>query len=310
MKKKVSPQAPKKESLSWRDIAQNVKTDPVSEPARERKHGRTLAIVSWLFFFALVTGGVGVGIWYIDRGHETVGATVQANPIEEIVLLTDGVLSDEWINRRLQIPPEAGLMEVDIQSIKDRLEAKGQVESATITRRFPTTLVVSLHERSPVARLVTQGEAGRSVIYLVAVDGVLYRGIGYAPELIKRLPYLDGVRLSRRGDGFAPLLRLDDVASLFSLAEQIAPHLVRDWRIVALDRRPFIVLRTREVNEIIFEPGSYRQQLARLDYILDFYRQTPDERPASIDLSFRNQAAVELAAGNELSRTNQVYPGN
>lgn len=310
MKKKLSPQATKKESSSWRDIAQNVKDEPVTEPARERRQGRTLRVASWIFFLALVIGGVGTGIWYVDRGRETVGVAVKANPIEEIVLLTDGVLSDEWINQRLQIPPEAGLMEVDIQSIKDRLEAEGQVASATITRRFPSTLVVNLNERTPVARLVTQGAESRPVVYLVAVDGVLYHGIGYAPELIQRIPFLDGVRLSRRGEGFAPLPRLDDVAALFSLAEQIAPHLVRDWRIVALDRRPFIVLRTREVNEIVFEPGSYRQQLARLDYILDFYRQTPDEKPARIDLSFRNQASVELAAGNELPRTNPDYPGN
>jgi cell division protein FtsQ len=199
---------------------------------------------------------------------------------------------------------------VDIQAIKARLESDGQVAAATISRRFPSTLVVSLNERTPVARLVTRGEDGRAVVYLAAVDGFLYRGYGYDPGLIARIPFLDGIRLVRRGEGFAPISRLDDVASLFALGEQIAPHLVEQWRIVALDRRPFIVVRTREVPEIIFEPGSYRHQLARLDYILDFYRRSPGETPARIDLSFKNQAAVELAAG-DLSRNPQhVYPEN
>ncbi len=70
------------------------------------------------------------------------------------------------------------------------------------------------------AGFVLTGVSHEPVVYLVAVDGVLYRGIGYSPELIRRIPFLDGVRLSRRGDTFAPLPRLDDVASLFSLAEQ------------------------------------------------------------------------------------------
>ncbi len=310
MKKKGSQQSSKKDHSSWRAIDQSVNRPAVTDPARKRTRARFLRVMAGVFLFALVAGGIGSGIWYLDRGQETIGATVKANPIEEIVLLTDGVLSDEWINRRLRIPAEAGLMEVDIQAIKDRLESEGQVAAATITRRFPSTLVVSLNERTPVARLVTRGADDSPTVFLVAVDGVIYRGIGYASELIDRIPFLDGIRLSRRGEGFARLTRLDDMAALFSLAEQIAPHLVDDWRIVALDRRPFIVVRTREVNEIIFEPGSYRQQLARLDYILDFYRETPDERPTRIDLSFRNQAAVELAARENLSRTQQVYPEN
>lgn len=295
---------------SWRSIQQEVGGRPISRPARERTRNRTWRVLAGATLFASVAGGLGFGIWYLDRGTDTVGSAVKANPIEEIVLLTDGVLSDEWINRRLQIPAEAGLMEIDLQAIKARLEADGQVAAATISRRFPSTLVVSLNERSPVARLVTRGEEGVPVVHLVAVDGVVYRGFGYDPDLIERMPFLDGIRLVRRGEGFAPVSRLDDVASLFALAEQIAPHLARQWRIVALDRRPFIVLRTREVDEIIFEPGSYRRQLARLDYILDFYRRSPGANPARIDLSFKNQAAVELAAGENTRNPQHAYPEN
>jgi cell division protein FtsQ len=295
MRKQGRKQVETREPGSWRSIQQRVRGHPKTAPALKRSRARVGRALAGLTLFAAVVGGIGYGIWQLDRVPESVSSTVKANPIEEIVLLTDGVLSDEWINRRLEISPETGLMEVDIQAIKARLEAEGQVASATISRRFPSTLVVSLNERNPVARLVTVNEEGRRVVYLVAMDGVVYRGFGYDPELIDRIPFLDGIRLVRREGGFKPLPRLDDVAGLYALAEQIAPHLVSQWRIVSLDRRPFIVIRTAEVNEIIFEPGSYRQQLARLDYILDFYRRTPDEKPARIDLSFKNQAAVELA---------------
>ncbi|MEZ5276410.1 MAG: FtsQ-type POTRA domain-containing protein [Opitutaceae bacterium] len=310
MKKAGHRQAGAEGSGSWRNIKQEVRGLPMSKPAKARTRSRIWRALAGGTLVALVAGGIGLGIWYLDRGSEAVGVVAKANPIEEIILVTDGVLSDEWINRRLQIPAEAGLMDVDIQAIKTRLESDGQVAAATISRRFPSTLVVSLNERTPVARLVTRGEDGGSVVYLVAVDGVLYKGFGYDEELIARIPFLDGIRLVRRGGGFAPISRLDDVVSLFTLAEQIAPHLVGEWRIVALDRRPFIVVRTREVNEIIFEPGSYRNQLARLDYILDYYRRSAGERPARIDLSFKNQAAVELAAGEDSRNPQNLYSGN
>jgi cell division septal protein FtsQ len=295
---------------SWRNIRQNVGGKGETKLAKSRTRARTSRFMAGLFLVALVVGGVASGIWYLDKGPKPVSSKIKANPIEEIVLLTDGVLSDEWINRRLQIPAETGLMEVDIQAIKDRLEADGQVAAATISRRFPSTLVVSLSERAPVARVVTQGADGLGNVFLVAVDGFVYRGFGYDSQQLEVLPFLDGIRLVRRGDGFEPISRLDDVVTLFSVARQMAPHLCRQWRIVVLDRRPFIVVRTREVKEIIFEPGAYRQQLARLDYILDYYQSTPDDRPSRIDLSFKNQAAVELAVDQNSSNPNPAYTRN
>ena len=190
---------------SWRTIRQNVSAKGETKHAKTRTRARTNHLAALMILFALVVGGVTTGIWYINSGPEPVSSKIKANPIEAIVLLTDGVLSDEWINRRLQIPAETGLMEVDIQAIKDRLVSDGQVEAATISRRFPSTLVVSLNERSPLARVVTQGADGRVDNFLVAVDGVVYRGHGYDPQHLESLPFLDGIRLVRRGDGFAPI---------------------------------------------------------------------------------------------------------
>jgi cell division septal protein FtsQ len=295
---------------SWRSIRQNVSVKGETKHAKSRTRARTIRFVSGTTLVTLIVGGVATGIWHLDHGSESSRSKIKANPIEEIVVLTDGVLSDEWINQRLQIPPEVGLMEVDIQAIKDRLEADGQVEAATISRRFPTTLIVSLTERAPVARLATQQGNGPVDVFVVAVDGVVYRGFGYDRQHLYSLPFLDGIRLKRSGDRFAPISRLDDVVSLFSVARQIAPHLCREWRIVVLDRRPFVVIRTKEVEEIIFEPGAYRQQLARLDYILDHYRRMPGDRPSRIDLSFKNQAAVELAVSQNATKPKPVFTQN
>lgn len=310
MKKQSRKRGAKNGDGSWRGIRQTIGGKGETKLAKSRTRARMSRFMAGTILMALVVGGVAIGIWYIDKGPQPVSSKIKANPIEEIVLLTDGVLSDEWINRRLQIPAETGLMEVDIQAIKDRLEADRQVEAATISRRFPSTLVVSLTERAPVARVVTQGADSRVNVFLVAVDGIVYRGFGYDSQQLEVLPFLDGIRLVRRGSGFAPISRLDDVEALFSVARQMAPHLCRQWRIVVLDRRPFIVVRTKEVKEIIFEPGAFRQQLARLDYILDFYQQTPDDRPSRIDLSFKNQAAVELAIDQNSTNPNLEYTRN
>ncbi len=108
------------------------------------------------------------------------------------------------------------------------------------------------------------------------------------------LPFLDGVRLVRDSNGFRPISGINRVSDLLQLTRQEAPHLYRTWKVVSLKDSPRLIVKTKDVSEIVFEPGNFRRQLAKLDYILDYYRKAAGEDMERIDLSFRDQVAVEV----------------
>jgi len=143
------------------------------------------------------------------------------------------------------------------------------VKGVVVTKNFPSTLLVTVAERSPVARL--RVETGRDL--LVARDGVVFDGKGYARDLLETLPWLDGVKLSRTKAGFAPLAHMEVVADLLVKARNEAPQLYQSWRVLDLSRMESdaeIEVRSSEIPRIIFSTElDFFTQLTRLDYARD-----------------------------------------
>lgn len=251
--------------------------------------------------FSLVTFAViaAVGFYFylgFERPSETLAPVMKAEPLSEVILITDGVLEKDWVMERLALPQGIALMAIDLDLAKLRLEREGQVRNAVITREFPGSLVVTLQERVPVVRIMVPLEPGRPSAMFVDREGVVYQGFNYDTRMVRRLPWLDGVRLKRRGDGFVPLEGLDQVSDLLLAAQAEAAHLAAAWQIISLAELPLLKIRTREVEAIVFEAGDYRRQLARLDYILDHFLSQGDglDRVERIDLSIASQVAVDL----------------
>jgi len=220
----------------------------------------------------------------LAEGDLQLARASNAEPIREVVLRTDGVLDQAWIMRRLALLPEATLVDVDLALLRERLLADRQVVTASLTRKFPATLEVTLSERSPVARLnVRTGGAGTAPRpHLVARDGVVYSGHGYAPELLGELPWLGGVRLRRTSPeasllnaDFAPIFGMPLVAELLATARNEAPALYKTWRVVSLARLESdaeIEVKTAAIDRIIFnarESAGFLRQVAQLDLLLD-----------------------------------------
>lgn len=279
---------------SWRGIRQAVNPRTMTPQGRRRLGWSTLRMG-----FAMLTGGAliagGIYLWLgYERPADTLAPVVgDAEPLREIVVLTDGVLSKSWVLQQLALPENIALMAVDLAAAKTALEAHGQVRTAVIARDFPGTLVVTLEERVPVARLVAARATGERETFFVARDGTVFRGENFDPAMVQRLPYLDGVRLTRRGGEFASLAGMDRVSELLLAAQHEAPHLAEQWRVISLAEQPRIVVRAVDVREIVFEPSQYRRQLAWLDHILGHYRENPPPPPGirRIDLSIAANAA-------------------
>ena len=285
---------------SWKEIDQAVAGRKLSSKGRKRLFTSSANML----LFALLAAVVAWGTWEVRRtvhgGESALGSPVTRMPIRDIVLITDGVLTQEWLVKVLSIPTNASLMELDLFALRDRLLKRGQVAAADLRRDFPDTLVVSLQERAPVLRAIVQESGSGPRSLLIARDGVAYEGTGYETLMTNALPFLDGVKLTRGPSGFNPVEGMAEVSDMISAAQNNAPHLFRSWRVVSLARlRDYneIVVRTRDIPEIVFNRREdFTRQLARLDYIVDYTRTQSEAEVHKVDLSIGNQVPVELQA--------------
>jgi cell division septal protein FtsQ len=138
---------------SWRDIPQPVKPRAMSRGGRWRRLFAAVRIGALMAF----VGAVAWGGWMIAsalRQDSHMPAVAKSMPVRapELKTTRDGVLDDAWLARTLALPARVSLMELDLEALRVRLLADGQVFTANLTRQFPDRLIVHVTERSPVAR--------------------------------------------------------------------------------------------------------------------------------------------------------------
>lgn len=300
---------------SWRTISQEVTPRAMSRRGRRRQRMVWIKAVA----LTLLVGASAWGIYTVVHDWESdragLASAVKSDPVREVVLLTDGVLTREWTEHALALPAQASLMTLDLAALRERLIAHGQVRVAVLTRSFPDTLVVSLQERTPVARI--QVDDGRSLPQqlLVAKDGVVYEGSAYDKSLIATLPWLAGFTLRRAADGgYEPISGMSAVSDLLTTAQIQAPHLYREWLFVSLARLPErseIVVKAQDIDEIVFTAKEdFFRQIAQLDHIIDATRQQLAEpQLQSVNLALGPQVPVKLAqTPDELARQQKARP--
>ncbi|HET7536956.1 MAG TPA: FtsQ-type POTRA domain-containing protein [Candidatus Didemnitutus sp.] len=292
---------------SWREIRQEVTPRAMSRRGRRRQQ------MEWIKATVLcaIAGGIAWMVFTVMHSWETdragLAAAVKSERVRGITLDTDGMLPKQWVESVLALPPRATLMELDLPQLRDRLAAQGQVRVAVVSRAFPDTLAVTLKERTPVARVQVEDSAGTPKQLFVAKDGVVYEGVNYDKQMVASLPWLDGIKLTRAGNGYAPVPGMEDVANLLTTAQLQAPHLYRGWMIVSLARladRNEIVVKSQDIAEIVFSrKEDFFKQLAQLDYIFDTVTAQTQGLPPpvvqSVNLALGGQVPVKLALSPE-----------
>ena len=299
---------------SWKDIRQGVSTQAMSKEGRRRM---VFASVKFAVVCVVVFGCAWAAFevyqtWENDPAR--LKEPVKAVPLKQVVFATDGVLARAWLDRTLALPGSASLMTLDLSTLEDRLLASGQVQSVVLRRRFAdNTLVVTVQERSPVARVMVQIGGASPQLRLVARDGVVYEGAGYERAVLERLPWLDGVRLRRTArSGFEPIAGMERIAGLLSAAQGLVPLLCADWQVVSLARLASdqeIIVRSRIIPEIIFDAqGDFPRQLAKLDYIVESLKTHGAPPMKRVNLALGGQVPVELQESAPLKPARSALP--
>jgi cell division protein FtsQ len=232
-----------------------------------------------------------------EKNPRAMPAAAKTVPVKSFSLRTngDGVLDAQWLKQALALPKGASLMELDLQQLRTRLLAYGQVNAASLTLNFPDTLEVRISERSPIVRVRAQVGSGEERTLLVARDGVVYEGIGYEAARLEELPWLSGAKLARTGNKYEPIDGMSAVADLLAQARLNAEPLYRMWQVVSLARLRSdheIEVRTKPGTVVVFgADGDFAVQLAKLDYQWETLSRLPAP-VAKIDLSLGREVPV------------------
>lgn len=263
----------------------------MSRGGRRRVMRNLFRLAGLMLGVAVLLAGVYFFTEMMQGNSQRLSKAVSAVPIKEIALRTDGVLDQDWISRTLALPAKATLMDIDIEQLRTRLLADDQVRTATVSRKFPATLEVTLSERTPVALVNAKVGNAAPRAYLVARDGVIYPGSGYDRAMLSALPFLDGVKLRQNGDHFEPIAGMSVVADLLATARNEAPTLYQTWQVVSLARLEtdgVIQVKATNIERIIFNArvtGDFLRQIAQLDVLLDSVRAQVDQPVNEINLA-------------------------
>jgi len=111
---------------------------------------------------------------------------------------------------------------------------------------------------------------------MVSEEGEVYPGVNYQKDTLARLPYLIGVALQRRANGFEKIQGIEHVADLLRHARMRYPGLYADWKFVSMadfdgsldDLGATLQVHTRSSGIIEFSPVDFESQLQELDAIL------------------------------------------
>lgn len=294
----------------WHEVIdQRVQNTGWSAAARRRLLVRVLHATGWSAVTLLASWGVLLGAQELAAAgsQSTPRSQAQGQPIRTISVASDGHLGESWVREQLALRPDTRLLAIDLESARKRLESEPQVRTATLHKQFPDTLSVFLMERSPFARLRAAGPNNQPLELVVDREGTVFSPVLVDAAVLSRLPYLAGVRLRREADGaYRQVDGLPELARFIEQAETQAPHLVRNWRIIDIQDLPRIQIRSDDAREILIDTSDAGRQLARLDYIIDYYRTHSGGTLDRVDLTVGQQVAVRIGDDSPLRSLAQV----
>ena len=102
-------------------------------------------------------GALGFVGWFLQQQAKPESGPIDLTgagvPIENLQFESDGVLHKNWFKNWFGPMRDRTLMDLDIEKIQSELEQEAQISFAKVSRQFPATLKVEIHEKKPILRL-------------------------------------------------------------------------------------------------------------------------------------------------------------
>lgn len=293
------------ENQTWRGLDDGSKRRRInSRQARKRRQIQVLKLLAALLFALLFISAVVWAIVAFKEREEPMQITTPSKPVEKVLFDTNGVLPPAWLGTVLELRRDTAMMEIDIHSMKQQLEAHGQVKSASIERQFPKALKIAIKEHEPVLRMRVMGANEQAELRIISREGTIYKGFGYPKATLNKLPFV--LPYQHPEGGISPMRGIGQVADLLEETRRTQSNFYKTWKLVSLKHYSgnpelpgqVIEVRSSMVPRIIFGFNtSFAQQLDRLALILNYVQSRGNPAIKRIDLSLPKDAAVQFESG-------------
>ena len=293
------------ENQTWRGLDGGSKRTRVnSSQSRKRRQVQALKLLAASLVGVLFISGVVWAIVAFNEREEPIQITTPSKPVERVLFDTNGVLPPSWLGTVVKLRRDTAMMEIDIHSMKQQLEAHGQVKSASIERQFPNALKIHLKEHEPILRMRVMGANEQAGVRIISREGTIYKGIGYPRATLNKLPFV--LPYQHPEGGISPMRGIGQVAELLEETRHTQSNFYKTWKLVSLKHYSgnpelpgqVIEVRSSMVPRIIFGFNtSFAQQLDRLAVILNYVQSRGNPAIKRIDLTLPKDAAVQFESG-------------
>ena len=293
------------ENQTWRGLDEGSKRTRVnSSQSRKRRQVQALKLLAASLVGVLFISGVVWAIVAFNGREEPIQITTPSKPVKKVLFDTNGVLPPSWLGTVVKLRRDTAMMEIDIHSMKQQLEAHGQVKSASIERQFPNALKIHLKEHEPILRMRVMGANEQAGVRIISREGTIYKGVSYPKATLNKLPFV--LPYQHPEGGISPMRGIDQVADLLEETRRTQSNFYKTWKLVSLKHYSgnpelpgqVIEVRTSMVPRIIFGFNtSFAQQLDRLAVILNYVQSRGNPAIKRIDLTLPKDAAVQFESG-------------
>lgn len=156
---------------NWRLVRADTEAVPNSVRrfmARARKR-RLRAAVPWAAG-AGVAAVLGILLWIV-YGTSVLG-------VREVQVIGTDLLTPAQVTGAAAVPMQEPLARVDLDAVRDRVQALPPVQKAIVSRNWPGTIKVQVVERTPLAAVPLTGQQWM----LIDAAGVAYRTVAKVPS--------------------------------------------------------------------------------------------------------------------------------
>jgi cell division protein FtsQ len=197
-------------------------------------------------------------------------------------------LNEEEILKLSGLSSTTNILNMDVHAVERAVEANPWVEKASVERRFPSAVHISVKEHVPVA-VVSLGNKA----YMVNASGVLFRELNPS-EPTDGLPVITGLKQDSVRQGRLPAEAINSM-ELLKMAQKGARTLgVGNIKEIHVSESGELTVYTVDKGvPILFSATDVKQQFARAENILfHLYKSGNYDRLQAIDLDYGKDRAV------------------
>ena len=227
-------------------------------------------------------GAVGLGIQrWVQRSQTFI--------LQEVAVSGNRLLSTEAILKLVRVDPGVRITAISLADIQRRLESNPYIETALVSRRFPSTLQIEVVERIPVAFL-----AG-SRLFAVDKNGVLLPVLH--STALGSLPVINGVgRFPEKPGRPVPSERVLQALELLKSVRIADAKLYRQLSEVTFSpEKGFVVYFTHVRFPVYFGLGDFFRKAQKTSaFFAEVKREKRYSRLRYVDLRYREQVVAKF----------------